>query len=173
MIFLTVGSEYPFDRLVKAVDALLEQSYFHEEFFAQIGNTLYTPKFMAWTANLNRTDFSDRLRSADAVISHAGMGTIISCLEMGKPLLVMPRKVRYRELVSDHQVGTAEKFMNRGDILVAHDTDELPDRIIQLRTFKPHIIHDNLQKVINYIEQYITSVETKKRVFNPAEVSIK
>jgi len=160
MIFLTVGSEYPFDRLVRAVDELLEHTFPGCEVFAQIGDSRYTPKNMAWTAVLGRDEFMNRIALSDAVIAHAGMGTILACTEMGKPLLVMPRRERLREHVNDHQVGTAERFMRRGNILAAFDVGELPARIAQLRTFIPSQSLNNLQGVIDHIDRYIRELES-------------
>ena len=40
MIFLTVGSRYGFDRLVRAVDGLVERGVITDEVVAQIGDLL-------------------------------------------------------------------------------------------------------------------------------------
>jgi UDP-N-acetylglucosamine transferase subunit ALG13 len=44
MIFLTVGTQFPFDRLVRAVDEAFDNGAIDEEVFAQIGETSYRPR---------------------------------------------------------------------------------------------------------------------------------
>ncbi len=98
---------------------------FGQEVFAQIGRGSYRPRNMDWVADLERDSFDERLRQSEAVISHAGMGTIIKCLDLQKPLLVVPRRKQFGEHVNDHQLGTARTFESLGDILVAYETEAL------------------------------------------------
>ncbi len=137
MIFLTVGTQFAFDRLVRAVDAASERCLIDEDIFAQIGESRYKPKNFDFVPSLNKASFDKHLTDASAVIAHAGMGTITMALNMMKPLLVMPRLAKYKEVVHDHQVDIAEKFGEAGHILVARDETELPQRIVELRTFIP------------------------------------
>ena len=44
MIFLAVGTQFPFDRLVKALDDCLDTGIIDEEIFGQIGETSYKPR---------------------------------------------------------------------------------------------------------------------------------
>ena len=157
MIFLTVGSEFPFDRLVRAVDDLADGEAFGEEVFAQIGRGSYVPRHMDWVANLKRESFDERLRQSRAVISHAGMGTIIKCMELQKPLLVVPRRKQFGEHVNDHQVGTARNFESLGDILVAYETDSLPARLRELCDFRPPSRRQGPQEVIRCVREFLQS----------------
>ena len=78
--------------------------------FAQIGDTRWHPGHMEWTPRLSPCDYRQRLSEADAVVTHAGMGTILTALEFGKPVLVMPRRGELLETRNDHQLGTAAAF---------------------------------------------------------------
>jgi len=44
MIFLTVGTQFPFDRLVRAVDSIIDKGLISETLFAQIGESSYKPR---------------------------------------------------------------------------------------------------------------------------------
>ena len=44
MIFLTGGTQFPFDRLVKAVDETVSNNGLDEQIYAQIGATSYRPR---------------------------------------------------------------------------------------------------------------------------------
>ena len=88
MIFLTVGTQFPFDRLVKAVDEAADKEVFDERIFAQIGTSSYSPRNFEAVPSPEKTLFDGHFQMADSIISHAGMGTITMALESRKPLLV-------------------------------------------------------------------------------------
>ena len=124
MILVTVGTELPFDRLVKAVDrwaATRDRS----DIFAQIGEGAWEPAHFPFRDFIEPDEFAERLRSADLIVAHAGMGTILSALHYGKPLLVMPRRAGLGEQRNDHQLATAERLLEMGKINVAFDEQEL------------------------------------------------
>ncbi len=137
MIFLTVGTQFPFDRLVKAVDDLVDRGLIHELIVAQIGESTYRPRNFEAVASLDKEAFDRNVREASAIISHAGMGTIMGALEHSKPLLVVPRRKKYREVVNDHQVVLAIRFEALGHVLLARDETELADKIPELKSFVP------------------------------------
>lgn len=158
MILLTVGSEFPFDRLVRAVDDLARANAFEQEVFAQIGRGSYVPHHMNWVVNLERESFDERLRQSYAVISHAGMGTIIKCMELRKPLLVVPRRKQFGEHVNDHQVATARTFESLGDILVAYETETLSQRLRELGSFRPPSLREGPNIVVHCIRSFLETV---------------
>ena len=137
MIFLTVGTSFPFDRLVRAVDDLVAQGRVAPDLFAQVGRGGYRPRNFASVETLDKKKFDEYFDQAAAVIAHAGMGTITMALERNRPLLVMPRLRRYRELVNDHQLATARRFAQLGHVLAAYEITELPAKIDLLHTFQP------------------------------------
>ena len=141
MIFLTVGTQFPFDRLVAAINRLFEEGVMHDEVFAQIGQSPYQPRHFEAVVSLEKKAFDDRFQRASAVISHAGMGAITMALDQGKPLLVMPRQRRLHEVVNDHQAALAEKFAALGHLLLARDETQLGGKVEQLRSFVPRPRH--------------------------------
>ncbi len=120
-IFVTVGTELPFDRLVRAVDAWAHESGVHGEVFAQIGATDRRPEYIAAQPFLDPQDFRRVFEQADLVVGHAGMGTILSSLTAEKPLLVMPRRASAGEHRNDHQLATAQYFTELDMVNVALD----------------------------------------------------
>ena len=155
MIFLTVGTQFPFDRLVKAVDHAVSQNLLHEEIFAQIGQSDYTPENFETVPSLNKDEFDVRLREASAVISHAGMGSIAMSMEHDKPLLVMPRRAKYGEVVNDHQCAIAARYEKRGYLLVASEPEDLPKKINELKAFTPKVREIRLQPVLDRVRQFL------------------
>jgi len=137
MIFLTVGTQFPFDRLVRAVDEIVDQGILDGDVFAQIGGSSYQPRNFEAVTTLAKEDFDTQIRKSTALISHAGMGSITVALDNDKPLLVMPRRKQYGEVVNDHQVAIAREFGRLGCVLVAQDEQELPAVVSSLHGFKP------------------------------------
>jgi len=137
MIFLTVGTQFPFDRLVKAVDKAAGTNGFHEHIVAQIGESSYCPENFEANPALEKAVFDQHLRKADSIISHAGMGTIAMALDHRKPLLVMPRLKKYGEVVNDHQLAIAKKFEELGYLLVAYSAEDVQIKMEQLKCFVP------------------------------------
>lgn len=136
MIFVTVGHQMPFDRLIRAVDDWAQRCG-RSDVFAQIGETRYRPNHFQATPFLSPDEFNSKVRAASAVVAHAGTGTIIAALQLGKPLLVLPRLSKLGETRNDHQIPTARHFANAGHILAAYDEQELAAKINDLESFHP------------------------------------
>lgn len=133
MIFVTVGTQLPFDRLISTVDAWAGRTG-RGDVLAQIGPTQLQPQFIEYRAFLSPPEFSRYFASADLVIAHAGMGSIISAMTQGKPILVMPRSARLNEHRNDHQMSTAQRFREMGRILVAMDENELESQLNRIES---------------------------------------
>lgn len=136
MIFLTVGHQMAFDRLIKLVDDWAGQAP-RDRIVAQIGNGTYTPKNMAFTRFLTRQEFQEHIDASTCVVAHAGVGSIIQVLLARKPLLVLPRLARHQETRSDHQIGTARQFASRGLILAGFDEQEFVALLDRVPIFRP------------------------------------
>jgi len=124
MIFVTVGTDLPFNRMVKIVDDWAAENN-RSDVFAQIGKTDWKPRHIQFTQFIDPSDFPARFRAADLIIAHAGMGTILSALRWGKPILVMPRKAALGEQRNEHQLATARRLLDLGKISVAFDETSL------------------------------------------------
>ncbi len=139
MIFLTVGSDIPFNRLVRAVDRWAGERG-RTDVFAQIGRGGWVPGHMPCAELLDPQEFKQRLLEARIVVGHAGMGTILSALQHSKPILVMPRRGKLGETCNDHQLATAHQLLKLDRIHVAFDEHELTamlDRIEDLAARDP------------------------------------
>ena len=124
MIFVTVGTQLPFDRLVRALDQWALNNP-HEEIFAQIGQAEYIPENIEWARTISADLFRSKLEQCHLVVAHAGMGTIISAAELGKSVLVLPRRADYGEHRNDHQLATADQLRHLNGLEVADDCEKL------------------------------------------------
>jgi UDP-N-acetylglucosamine transferase subunit ALG13 len=133
MIFVTVGTQLPFDRLVRTVDEWAGRIG-RRDVFAQIGPSGYRPQHVQWADFLAADECRRRIEAARVVVAHAGMGSILTALELGKPIIVMPRRSDLREHRNDHQVSTARRFLAQGRIDVAFDEAQLTRQLEEVET---------------------------------------
>ena len=135
MIFVTVGAQMPFDRLIEAVDRWARQ-HGRADVIAQTGDGIYQPTHIQHVKQMEPQAFRETMSAADFIVAHAGMGSILTALELGKPILVMPRRGSLMETRNDHQVATASKLSAFGRVAVAMDEHELPARLQQMGQMK-------------------------------------
>lgn len=123
MIFVTTGTQEPFDRLLKIISKLAHES--DEEIVIQAKTGLIFPNHVTVKDFVTPIEFGDLFGKADLVISHAGMGTIISALQNRKPLVVFPRIASLGEHRNEHQMATARKMKELDLVSVVFDEEEL------------------------------------------------
>lgn len=122
MIFVTVGaSQFPFDRLLRAVDGL----GLDEELVVQHGPSAVRPVGARCFDFLPFEEVVEYVRSARAVVSHAGIGSLLVALAEEKRPLVVPRLKHFRETVDDHQVESARRLDAAGLVTAVFDPAEL------------------------------------------------
>lgn len=126
-VFVTVGTQLPFDRLISAVDSWAAS---HDaEVFAQTGTTQLRPRHIGWKDFIDVSEANERIRTADLVVAHAGMGTILTRLETGLPLIVLPRRADLGEHRNDHQLATVRRLSHIPGLVVVNDEEDLQLRM--------------------------------------------
>jgi UDP-N-acetylglucosamine transferase subunit ALG13 len=123
VILLTVGSQLPFCRLTRAVDAWCAATGRSDVMgqIGAIGPESYRPKHFKWEQFISPGKFDELTMQADLIIAHAGMGSIIGALRNAKPIVIMPRKASLGEHRNEHQMATASRFAGRQNVYVADD----------------------------------------------------
>lgn len=129
MIFVTVGTQLPFDRLIRAIDGLAPK--IGRRVFAQTSESSFQPAHIEWRPFIRPTEVDSFFREADVIVAHAGIGTILTAQKYGKPLIVMPRRAALGEHRNDHQLATAKGLEGRRGIYVAQDEAMLADLLSQ------------------------------------------
>jgi UDP-N-acetylglucosamine transferase subunit ALG13 len=135
LIFVTVGAQMPFDRLIRTADEWAGRAG-RRDVHAQIGDSGFIPSHMTWERLLPPGRFRELAQGATAIVAHAGMGTILTALELGTPILVMPRRGELRETRNDHQWATCARVEALG-VAIARDETELLDRLGRIDDLKP------------------------------------
>jgi len=132
VIFVTVGSMLPFDRLIQAMDEWAAR-HPREEVFAQIGEGQYTPRHMPFARMLSPADFNSHMATCELPVAHAGTGSMIAAAELSKPIVLLARLAHLREHTTDHQVHTAQWLAERPGVFVAPSEKALGEMIEHAR----------------------------------------
>lgn len=132
MIFITVGThEQPFDRLLKAIDNMIDDGIIKEEVICQKGYSNYEPKNYIAQKLINYDQMQENIKKARIVITHGGPASFIAPLAIGKIPIVVPRKKEFNEHVNNHQLEFTKEVAKRmKNILVAETEEEVIDCII-------------------------------------------
>ena len=135
-IFVVVGTQEPFDRMLRAIDEwAIEQAF--TDIFAQISRAEFIPVGFESTDFISPELFDLKFKEADLIVSHAGMGTIISALQHSKPIIVMPRLAQFHEHRNDHQLATAKSFAKLGFVKAVYSETELQQALDAASEMKP------------------------------------
>ena len=160
MIFITLGSQkFQFDRLLKAVDDLVERGVITEDVFAQSGYSTYVPQHYPIKPFLNREEFAEKQEQADIVITHGGTGAIIGAVKKGKKVIAVPRLAKYGEHVDDHQLQLVGQFKSQNLICDVQNCEELESALRYVQTAEFQAYTSNTETIINDIESFLRSME--------------
>jgi UDP-N-acetylglucosamine transferase subunit ALG13 len=168
VIFVTVGGQMPFDRLIGAVDDWA-CSRARSDVFAQIGPSDFRAKAIETTHFIDSIEFRKRFEAASLIVAHAGMGTIITALECGKSIIVMPRRGKLRETRNDHQVAMATHLLEQGRVAVAFDEQQLIEKLDQFQVsremerIEPHASPRLIDTLHNFIDKDFIDKESSLR----------
>lgn len=125
MIFVTVGTQLPFERLVGAVDAWAGRQSPPPEVLAQVGAGRADYAHLRCTRTLDAAAYARTIAGARLMVAHAGTGSILTALDRGVPVIVFPRDDRRAEHRDDHQRQTARQMERLGLVTVAWSEQEL------------------------------------------------
>ena len=158
MIFITLGSQkFQFNRLLKAVDELIENGIITDEVFAQSGYSDYKPRHYSYKQFLDRDEFAECETKADIVITHGGTGAIIGAVKKGKKVIAVPRLAKYGEHVDDHQLQLIAQFKHQNLIYGLVDCSELETALQYVKKHEFNSYESNTGRIIENIERYISS----------------
>ena len=104
MILVMLGTQNnSFHRLLEEIDKLIKENMIKEEVIVQAGYTKYETNNMKIIDLMPKEELEELQDKADLIITHGGVGSIISSLEKGKKVIAITRLHKYGEHVNDHQ----------------------------------------------------------------------
>jgi UDP-N-acetylglucosamine transferase subunit ALG13 len=130
MILVTVGSMFPFERMIRMMDDWASQ-HPQEEVFAQIGGGTYEPRHMRWERILTPNKYKELVHGCRFLVAHAGTGSVFTASEFGKPIVLIPRRAADKEHTTDHQLDTAKWLEDKPGIFVVWSEHQLAQTIVR------------------------------------------
>ena len=159
MIFVTLGTQkFQLNRLLEELDNCIENKVIKEEVYAQIGNSTYQPKYFESEKFMDKDVFDEYISKASLIITHSGVGSIITSLKKEKPVIVYPRLAKYNEHVDDHQLDIARAFEKKNFVICCYEEDNLETIISRSKGFKYKKYISQTDKMVNIISEYIKKV---------------
>lgn len=156
MIFVTLGTQdKSFSRLLESIDDQIEKGNIKEKVIAQIGYTKYESKNMEIFDLISPEEFNKYISKSRIVITHGGVGSILSAIQKEKIVIAAPRLKKYKEHTNDHQKQIVREFADMGYILELRDFNKLDKVLKKVDSFKPKKYISNNKNFVHMIDQYI------------------
>lgn len=161
MILVLLGTQNnSFHRLLEEVDKNVENGNINEEVIVQAGYTKYEPKTKKQPikifSTISKKGLDDLIEQANLVISHGGVGSMVTANQKGKKVIAVPRYQKYHEHVNDHQIDTINIFAKKGYVMPVKNVEELGQALENIKSFNPTIYKkDEDSNIIGIIEKFI------------------
>ncbi len=160
MIFVTVGNHpRSFERLIKSIDDMLKSGEINEQVIIQIGYTNYIPVYGDFFKFKPMDDIIKLTKNANVVITHGGIGSILTSLKFGKPTIVVPRMKKFNEHTNDHQLEITQELEKEGRIIAVYDISDLKDALNRAKNFKYKARKPS--KIIEIVKSYLEEINGK------------
>ena len=156
MILVLLGTQNnSFHRLLEEIQKNIDNGNIQEEVVVQKGYTKFESKDMTIYDELPIEKFNELIEKADLVITHGGVGSIISSVTRGKKVIAVPRLKKYNEHVNDHQLDIIQTFDEMGYIIGIQEVQQLGEAIKKVKEFKPKEYIKNTGNIIKIIEDFV------------------
>lgn len=159
MILITLGTQdKPFYRLLEAVQKQIDNKKINDKVIVQAGISAdFKSKDMEIFDLIPMDEFDKLISECDVLITHGGVGSIITGIKNNKKVIAAARLKRYGEHVNDHQLQIIENFVNSGYILPLDNFNELDVVLDKTTKFKAKKFKSNTKEFINLIKKEIDS----------------
>lgn len=161
MILVTLGTQdKKFYRLLDMVENAINNGIIRDEVIVQAGySSDYKSKNMKIFDLIPIDEFNKLIKKCDILITHGGVGSIITGLKENKKIIAIPRLKKYKEHTNDHQVQIIDNFVNEGYILKLNEDDDICVLLNKIGSFNPKLYKSNnklfLKLISNEIDKYL------------------
>lgn len=159
MILVMLGTQNnSFHRLLEKLDQLIKNGKIKEEVIVQSGYTRYETKNMKIFDLIPRERLEEYQKKANYIITHGGVGSIISSLKLDKKVIAIPRLHEYHEHVNNHQKEIVDLFEAKGYIIGIQNVDDLQEAIEKIKDFVPVKYNLDNTKMLTIVENFIEKI---------------
>ena len=100
-------------------------------------------------------EFNDLIKKCDLLITHGGVGSIITGLKNNKKVIAAARLKEFGEHTNDHQLQIIDNFSKAGYIIKLDNFCKLGEVVKNIDNFKPKKYKSNAKKFLNLVESEI------------------
>lgn len=159
MILVLLGTQNnSFNRLLEEIEKNIKNGTIKEEVIVQAGYTKFETDKMKIIDLMSKEQLEKFQDEADLIITHGGVGSIISSIEKGKKVIAVPRMHEYGEHVNNHQKEIVKDFNDKGYIIGIEKVEELKQAIEKIKEFEPKKYQQNNDKMLKIIEEFIDNI---------------
>ena len=156
MILVLLGTQNnSFHRLLEEIQRNIENGNITEEVVVQKGYTKFESENMTLYSQLPSEEIQKLTEKADLIITHGGVGSIITSIQNGKKVIAVPRLKKYKEHVNDHQLDIIKSFSDSGHIIGLSSVEELGVALKKVRDFEPKQYVKNTGNILQIVENFI------------------
>ena len=156
MILVTLGTQdKQFPRLLQAVQKAINDGTITDKVVVQAGHTEFKSSDMEIFSFIPTDRFAEYLERADVIITHGGVGTIMTALKEKKIILGAARLPQYGEHQNDHQIQLLEAFDREGYLIYMKDLSDISPYLKQAETFQPKPYQSNTSAFIGKLQNWI------------------
>ena len=159
MILVMLGTQNnSFHRLLEEIDKLIQKKIIEDKVLVQAGYTKYESKNMKIFDLINKEELDELQKNADLIITHGGVGSIVTSLKKNKKVIAVARKHEYGEHVNNHQEEIVELFNKKGYIIGIKNVEELEEAVLNIKDFSPTKYENDNSKMLKIIDEFIDKI---------------
>lgn len=157
MILVTLGTQdKKFYRLLDIIQKQIDNGNIKDEVIVQAGySNEYKSENMEIFDLVSIDEFEKLIKKCDILITHGGVGSIITGLKYHKKIIAVPRLKKYKEHTNDHQVQIIDNFVSGGYIMKLDEKDNLANVLDDLKKFTPKKYESNNNSFVKLVENEI------------------
>lgn len=159
MILVLLGTQNnSFYRLLEEIERNIQNGIIQEEVIVQAGYTKFKSDKMQIFDMMSKEELEKFEEQAELIITHGGVGSIITSIRKNKKVIAVPRMHEYGEHVNNHQVEIVKKFNGKGFIIGIEKIEELENAIIKSKEFEPKKYEINNELMLKTIGEFIDNI---------------
>ena len=126
MILVMLGTQNnSFHRLLEKIQEMIDKKVINEKVIVQAGRTKFESKDMEILGIVPEEKLKELIEKADLIITHGGVGSIVTALKMHKKVIAVPRLSGFNEHVNDHQIQIVDTFDKQGLLIRRNRTNRV------------------------------------------------
>ena len=159
MILVLLGTQNnSFTRLLEQIEKNIEDGTIQEEVVVQAGYTKFHSQKMKIISLMSKEHLDKFQEEADLIITHGGVGSIITSIRKGKKVIAVPRMHEYGEHVNNHQIEIVRNFNQENYIIGIEKVEDLKQALIKAMDFEPKKYESDNTLMLKTIENFIDKI---------------